>query len=387
MNIGVVGHVDHGKTTLVKSLTGEWADRHSEEIKRGITIRLGYADASVYYCEKCKKYSPTEKCKCGGKSKLKRKISFIDCPGHETLMAVTMSGASLMDGAILIIAANEKCPQPQTKEHLQALNISGIKNIVIVQNKIDTVTKEEAEKNYREIKEFLKGSIAEKAPIIPVASNYGINIDYLLEAIEKKIPTPKRNKTKNPKMLIARSFDINKPNSKIEKLKGGVIGGSIIQGQLEIGDEIEISPGIQMGKEYTPLKTKIVTLSTREGKIKKAHPGGLIGVGTALDPSLTKGDNLIGNVVELKGKATKAKKEITIKAVLFDKFKKEELKKDELIVINAGTATTIGTIEKNTKKETTIKLRKPICFEKGEKVGISRKTRRWELIGYGELLK
>jgi len=302
-------------------------------------------------------------------------------------MAVTMSGASLMDGAILIIAANEKCPQQQTKEHLQALNLSGIKKIIIVQNKIDTVTKEEAEKNYKQIKEFLKGSIAEKAPIIPVASNYGININYLLETIEKVIPTPKRDETKNPKMLIARSFDINKPNSKIKELKGGVIGGSIVEGKLKVGDEIEISPGIKIGKNYSTLKTKIISLSTKEGQIKEAHAGGLIGVGTSLDPSLTKGDNLIGNIIELKGKATKSKEEIVIKTHLFEKFKKEQLKKDELIVINAGTATVIGTVIKITKKEAHIKLRKPICFKKGERVGISRKIRRWELIGYGELLK
>jgi len=289
-------------------------------------------------------------------------------------MAVTMSGASLMDGAILIIAANEPCPQPQTKEHLQALNISGIKNIVVVQNKIDTVTEEEAEKNYKQIKEFLKGSIAENAPIIPVASNYGINIDALLETIEKTIPTPKRDSKKKPKMLIARSFDINKPNSNIKKLKGGVIGGSIVQGKLKVGDEIEILPGIQVNKKYVPLKTRIVSLSTKEGEIKEAHSGGLVGVGTQLDPSLTKGDNLIGNIVELKGKGTKVKEKIHVKTHLFNKFKKEPIKQGELLVINAGTTTTIGTVTETNNKETKLILKKPICAEKGEKVGISRKT-------------
>ena len=78
-----------------------------------------------------------------------RKVSFVDAPGHETLMATMLSGAAIMDGAILIIAANEKCPQPQTEEHLMALNIMGIKNIVIVQNKIDLVSEEQALKNLR----------------------------------------------------------------------------------------------------------------------------------------------------------------------------------------------------------------------------------------------
>ena len=380
--------MDHGKTTLVKALTGQWADKHSEEIKRGITIRLGYADASVYYCEKSKKYTTKkENCGKGEKAKFKRKISFVDCPGHETLMAVTMSGASLMDGAILVIAANEPCPQPQTREHLQALNISGIKKIIIVQNKIDTVTKKQAEENYNQIKQFLKGSIAEKAPIIPVSSNYKLNLDELIATIEKEIPTPKRNSNKKPKMLIARSFDINKPNSKIKDLKGGVVGGSIISGKLKVGDEIVISPGVSLNKNYLPLKTKIVSLSTSDGAIKEAHSGGLIGVGTSLDPSLTKGDNLIGSIVQLKGDETKPKEEIEIKYYLFDKFEKEPLRKDELLVINAGTTTTIGSIIKINKKELKLELKKPICSEKGDKVSISKKTNRWTLIGYGELIK
>ena len=126
ISIGMVGHVDHGKTTLVKALSGVWTDTHSEEIKRGITIRLGYADAVFYKCEKCKKFSVSEKCDCGHKGKLLRKISLVDAPGHESLMATMLSGATIMDGALLLIAANEKCPQPQTREHLMALKISGI---------------------------------------------------------------------------------------------------------------------------------------------------------------------------------------------------------------------------------------------------------------------
>lgn len=290
-----------------------------------------------------------------------------------------------MDGAILVIAANEQCPQPQTKEHLQALNISGIKNIIIVQNKIDLVSKEEALKNYDQIKEFLKNSIAEKAPIIPISANYKINLDILLEAMEKEIPTPKRDLTKNPKMLIARSFDINKPNSKINSLKGGILGGSVLAGTLKIEDEIEILPGASKNKSYLPLKSKIISLSTKEGPIKEAHPGGLIGIGTTLDPSLTKGDNLIGNIIGLKGKMPKVQHQITIKTNLFERFKKEPLKINEAIVISAGTSTTVGVVTKTKKGDVEMNLKKPICVEKKDKVGISRKTRRWELMGYGEI--
>jgi translation initiation factor 2 subunit 3 len=152
VNIGVVGHVDHGKTTLVNALTGTWTDRHSEEVKRGISIRLGYADATFYRCEKCEgtnAFSTSPDCPvCGEKGTPFRSVSFVDAPGHETLMATMLSGSALMDGAMLVIASSEKCPQPQTKEHLMALELVGIKNIVIVQSKIDVVSQKEAIDNY-----------------------------------------------------------------------------------------------------------------------------------------------------------------------------------------------------------------------------------------------
>ncbi|MCK4717413.1 MAG: translation initiation factor IF-2 subunit gamma, partial [Thermoplasmata archaeon] len=218
VNIGLVGHVDHGKTTLTRALSGEWTDRHSEEIKRGISIRLGYADATFYKCKKCKgteAYTTSSKCSiCGGKAELLRAVSFVDSPGHETLMATMLSGAALMDGALLLIAANEKCPQPQTKEHLMALEISGLKNTIIVQNKIDLVSREALEENYHQIKAFVKGTIAEDAPVIPVSAHHDVNVDALIQCIEERIPTPGFGDSKPPRLFIARSFDINKPGSK-----------------------------------------------------------------------------------------------------------------------------------------------------------------------------
>ena len=162
INIGMVGHVDHGKTTLLERLSGKWTDTHSEELKRGITIRLGYADVVFRKCAKCKganAYTTKETCAtCNEPTAPLRKVSFVDAPGHESLMATMLSGATIMDGALLLVAANEQCPQPQTREHLQALEIIGIKNLIIVQNKIDMVGEEQALKNYQQIKSFIKGS-------------------------------------------------------------------------------------------------------------------------------------------------------------------------------------------------------------------------------------
>ena len=234
INIGLAGHVDHGKTTLTKALSGVWTDRHSEEIKRGISIRLGYADTALYKCPKCPEpecYTVKNTCDhCGGEAKFLRAISFVDSPGHETLMAVMMSGAAIMDGAILVIAANEECPQPQTREHLMALNGLDIKNLIIVQNKVDLVKREEAIKNYNQIKEYSTHILGFEPTVIPISAQQKVNIDLLLEAIEELVKTPKRDLKTDPEMFVARSFDVNKPGTEIEKLKGGVIGGAIIKG-------------------------------------------------------------------------------------------------------------------------------------------------------------
>jgi len=387
VNIGLVGHVDHGKTTLVKALTGEWTDTHSEELKRGITIRLGYADVGIKSCGE--HITTKDKCQiCGKKTKLVRKVSFVDAPGHETLMAVMISGSAIMDGAILVIAANEPCPQPQTYEHLTALGIMGIKNIIVVQNKIDLVSKEEAAENHRQIKEFLKGTVAENAPIIPVAAHHAINIDALAEAIEEYIPTPKRDFSKPPLMYVARSFDVNKPGTEPDKLVGGIIGGSIVQGKLKIGDEIEIRPGIQQNDKYKVIRTKIVGLNTCGKAVKEALPGGLIGVATELDPSLTKTDQLVGNVVGDSKVLPPVVHSLVLnvsmmkRAVGIDKV--ESIKEKEVLVINAGTATTIGFVSK--LKPLTLTLKRPVCAAKGGKVAISRKVgNRWRLVGYGEV--
>lgn len=398
INIGLVGHVDHGKTTLVRALSGKWTDVHSEEMKRGITIRLGYADTTFYKCEKCKgaeAYVLSKKCSCGGKAKLLRSVSFVDAPGHESLMATMLAGATIMDGALLIISAKEDCPQPQTKEHVVALEIMGIKNVIVVQNKIDLVTEEQALNNYKEIKEFLSNTPFKDAPVIPLSAQKGVNVDALIEAIEEYIPTPKRDSTKDPLMLVARSFDINKPGSKVDAMVGGILGGALVQGELKIGQEIEIKPGKKVEKHgkttWEPLHTRIIGIKTGKDDIDKAVPGGSIAILTTFDPSVIKSDQLTGSLVGLKGKLPPVWNTLTLEPHLLQRVvgAKEELTvipivKNETLMLNVNSAATVGVVDEVAKNKAHCMLKLPVCAEVGSKIAISRRVEnRFRLIGYG----
>ena len=402
VNIGTIGHVDHGKTTLVQGLTGVWASRHSEELKRGITIRLGYADMAIYKCPKCeppKNYTIKNICPiCNSEAIFVRAISFVDAPGHEALMATMLSGAAIMDGAILVIAADEPCPQPQTREHLAAAEVSGIKNIIIVQNKIDIVDQRRAHKSYEEIKSFIKGTVAEKAPIIPISAQREVNLDILLNAMEEKIPTPERDPTKPPIMHIIRSFDINKPGTLIEELDGGIIGGTIAQGKLKVGEEIEICPGIRVEKEgktaYAPLISQIVSLQAGDISVKEATCGGLIGMGTLLDPSYSKADGLSGNIAGKPGLLPPIMAELSLETHMLERAvgTKEQMKiknitLNETLLLHVGSAVNLGKVIAAKPNKVKVKLTRPICAITGSRVAISRKiTARWRLIGYGLIL-
>ena len=379
MNIGLIGHVDHGKTTLTQALSGKWTDTHSEELKRGITIKLGYADIDIK----------------DSKGKVLRRVSLVDAPGHETLMAIMVSGAAIMDAAILMVAANEECPQPQTTEHLTALKILGIENIIIIQNKVDLVTEAQAKQNYKQIKAFAKEMLGFEAPIIPISAQKRVNIDLVMQAIEEYMPTPKRDASKDPEFLIARSFDINKPGTIIQKLKGGVIGGAITEGIFKVGQELEILPGIKVEKQnqisWQPIKTKVNAIVVGSSFIKEKGPGGSIAFETELDPYVTKKDGVVGSIAGLPGKMPPVYDNLELEVQLFEKILgiKDDIPVDKImmnepLVINSGTATTVGVVKQSTEGTIKLQLKRPICAHKNSKVAISRQIKaRWHLIGFG----
>ncbi|HYW02143.1 MAG TPA: translation initiation factor IF-2 subunit gamma [Candidatus Acidoferrum sp.] len=401
VNIGTLGHVDNGKSTLVQALTGVWTARHSEELRRGITIRIGYADTIIYKCPKCRppnNYTIKPICpNCGSEAKFERAISFVDSPGHHSLMVTMLSGSALMDGALFVLASNAKTPQAQDREHLLAVGSVGIRNLVIVQNKIDVVTKERALENYKEIETFVKGTIAEDAPVVPISAQHGTNVDILLREIEKRIPTPKRDLAAAPRMYVLRSFEVNKPGTDVEDLLGGVLGGSVVQGVFRIGDEVEIKPGIAVQEggrtKYEQLVTTVRSLSVSKGQVQEAKSGGLVGIGTDLDPSITKSDSLVGSVVGKVGTLPPTLTKVTLDVNLFDKVVGTELtvpvdkiKTNEALVLNVGTTVTSGIVTSARETIADVALKKPVCAEPQSKVAISRRIAdSWRLIGFGSL--
>lgn len=394
-NIGTLGHVDHGKTTLTSAITHQWTDTHSESVKRSMTIKLGYADALISKCEgkDGTKYTTLDVCEDGAKSTPVRRISLLDAPGHETLMATAIAGSSIIDAALFVISAAEPAPMPQTKEHLMIINALKINRVIVVQTKIDVVGREKAIQHEKQIKAFLKGSVIENAPIVPVMANRNVNVDAVLAEIVN-LKLPERDTKADPIMYIARSFDVNRPGSKISDLKGGVIGGSIIRGKFKIGEEIEIRPGINTAKDkskresYEPIFTVVDSLSAGSEKLDEAMAGGLIAMGTEVDPAFTKGDGLVGQIVGIAGKLPDSVQsiELTYTSLNRNDLPKQGFRDGEPVLLGVGTGTVVGYIKKAKRDRLQIDLKHMVCIDRQAKISLLRNfSQRWRLSGYGVL--
>ena len=137
---------------------------------------------------------------------LLRHVSFVDCPGHDILMATMLNGAAVMDAALLLIAGNEPCPQPQTSEHLAAVEIMKLQHIIILQNKVDLIREQAAEEHWKSIVSFVKGTVADGAPIVPISAQLQYNIDAVNEYIVKRVPVPIRDFSATPRLIVILSL-------------------------------------------------------------------------------------------------------------------------------------------------------------------------------------
>lgn len=317
-------------------------------------------------------------------------------------MSTMLSGAAVMDAALLLIAGNETCPQPQTSEHLAAIEIMKLDKVIILQNKVDLMRQEAAKTHHESIKKFIRGTVASDAPIIPISAQLKLNVDAVLDTIVNTIPVPPRDFTQEPRMIIIRSFDVNKPGAEIDELKGGVAGGSLLHGVLKLGDEIEIRPGIvtrddKGALQCTPIFSRIVSLNSEGNELKYAVPGGLIGVGTRIDPTLCRADRLVGHVLGLKGRLPEIYSEIEVNFYLLRRLlgvktadgkqaKVEKLAKNEVLMVNIGSTSTGAKVAAIKKDAAKLVLTTPACTSLGEKVALSRRIdKHWRLIGWATI--
>lgn len=421
INIGTIGHVAHGKSTVVKAISGVHTVRFKNELERNITIKLGYANAKIYKCEdeacprpQCYRAYGSSKednplCEVPGwegkRMKLLRHVSFVDCPGHDILMATMLNGAAVMDGALLLIAANETCPQPQTSEHLAAVEIMRLGHIIILQNKVDLIQESVAANQQEAIQKFIQGTIADGSPVVPVSAQLKYNIDVVCEYLVNKIPVPVRDFTSSPEMIVIRSFDVNKPGSEVDEIEGGVAGGSILKGVLKMGMEIEVRPGMvskdSQGKlKCTPIYSRIVSLKAEQNDLQFAVPGGLIGVGTTMDPTLTRADRLVGQVLGAVGALPEVFVELEVNFFLLRRLlgvrtqgnekagKVQKLQKGEVLMLNIGSMSTGGRVLAVKSDLAKLQLTAPVCTTEGEKIALSRRVdKHWRLIGWGQIQK
>lgn len=443
INVGTIGHVAHGKSTVVKSISGVQTVRFRNELERNITIKLGYANAKIYKGDPLPEPTKTSENdneeskeqgsapldqnqqlggfytsrgsshpdtfvdeKTGVTYRLRRHVSFVDCPGHDILMATMLNGAAVMDAALLLVAGNETCPQPQTSEHLAAVEIMRLENIIILQNKVDLVKPDAALAQQDQIRKFVAGTVADSAPVIPISAVLKYNIDVVCEYLVHKIPVPLRDFTSVPRLIVIRSFDVNKPGQDVSDLQGGVAGGSILQGVLRVGDEIELRPGITTKSEVdntlqcTPIFSRVSSLYAESNDLQYAVPGGLIGVGTRIDPTLTRADRLVGQVLGLKGKLPDVFAEIEISYFLLRRLlgvktsdggkqaKVQKLSRNEVLMVNIGSTATGGKVVKVSGDLAKVSLTLPVCTQEGEKIALSRRVdKHWRLIGWGQIRK
>lgn len=274
---------------------------------------------------------------------------------------------------------------------MAAIEIMKLKQILILQNKIDLIKESQAKEQYEEITKFVQGTVAEGAPIIPISAQLKYNIDVLCEYIVNKIPVPQRDFNAPPRLIVIRSFDVNKPGCEVSDLKGGVAGGSILSGVLKVGQEIEVRPGVVTKDSdgnitCRPIFSRIVSLFAEQNELQYAVPGGLIGVGTKIDPTLCRADRLVGQVLGAVGQLPDIYQELEISYYLLrrllgvrtDGDKKgarvEKLQKNEILLVNIGSLSTGGRISATKGDLAKIVLTTPVCTEKGEKIALSRRV-------------
>jgi len=406
INIGCLGSVTDGKSSMVNTICKIKTQKHSSEHIRNITIKLGYANAKIFKCNNCaepdcyesfKSNINTAKCSlCNDEMKLIKHISFVDCPGHNDLLLTMLNGISVMDHSIIVVSAVEAIEtKRQLKEHITAAGISNMKDYIVCLNKLDLIERSMVTQKYHEIKRYLENTPIINAPIIPTSFNRGINKKSLLKYIVENFNEPEKNLDKSPLFVVTRSFDVNKPGCLPTDLSGGILGGSLIEGIIKNNDIIEIRPGIikktNEGILYKPLVTKITKIKSENNILPLVIPGGLIALGTELDSYYTKNDMAVGNICGYPNKLPNVYNKIKIKFCNLENYfeeSKEIIKVKDNVIINYNSTSILAQIE-NIKDDVILLnlVGRLICIEKDNILIISRKLKEGcKIIGRGKFI-
>lgn len=398
MNIGTLGNVSEGKSTFVRALSKVATQRHKKEKIHNITINLGYAGFKIWRnIETGDLVSSSSSTKNVEGHELLGHYSFVDCPGHEAYLATMLSGAAVMDAAVLLIASNSSnIPQIQTQEHLIAAEIMGLSHIFVLHNKLDVVDPATAASSFEKIQTFIKGTSAEYNPIIPISAQREWGLEYALHHIAYNIPQSNRIFEGGVRMQLVRSFDVNRPFkwSPDSKITGGVIGGTLQRGVIFPNDLLEIRPGLFIDGQAIPIITRVTSLNCDAEQLPMAIAGGLIGVGTTMDPSYTVANALVGHVagtpgtlpditVKIKGKfrAFNRSQYDTSEDTIGLSYRFKKHKEGDEIRLCVGSMTVRGKISKvGDKGQRIIKLERPICVDIGQICSILRSNGSRELL-------
>ena len=398
-NIGSIGHVAHGKSTLVRSVTGVRTQKHSDEQERNITINIGYANAKVFM-DKFGNYhtAPSRKESLkdysGDEMKLVGHISFVDVPGHEAFMSNMISGSAVMNACILVIASNENIPQPQTYEHFEAVKNIDIDRFIILQNKVDLIEESKNKRVLSDIQHFVKDTVAEEAPIIPSSIQNDINREEILNHIislstNENIQALNQKANKDTHMIVIRSFDINRQNSDYQKLSGGVVGGSLLTGNLKVGDYVEMRPGYIIGDKYRPIYAQVQSLQSDNKKLEYALPGGLIGVCLDIDPSIAKNNGMVGQILGHVGRLPEVYNEILVNYSEINRHDDftGKFKQNEEVMLSINSMNIKAHVTSTKKRKLGFKLSKPVCIFKDQKIAIFKlNSIKWVLFATGEFV-
>ncbi len=398
-NIGSIGHVAHGKSTLVRSITGTRTQKHSDEQERNITINIGYANAKIFKDQFGNLHTTPSKKETlkdfeGNDMQLVGHISFVDVPGHEAFMSNMISGSAVMNACILVIASNENIPQPQTYEHFEAVKNVDVDKFLILQNKMDLIDESNNNKVIKDIKHFVSNTIAEDAPIIPSSIQNDINREEILSHLlhlsnDENIRELNDKANKDSHMIVIRSFDINRQNTPYEVLNGGVVGGSLMNGTLKTGDFVELRPGYIMGNKYRPIYGQIKSLQSDAKKLDYALPGGLIGVCLDIDPSIAKNNGMVGQILGHVGKLPEVYNDIVInyeEINRHDNFS-EKFKQNEEVLLSINSMNIKANVTSTKKQKLGFKLSKPVCIFNDQKIAIFKLNGiKWVLYATGKFI-